>query len=299
MKALFLIFVVTLSSSAQNRIVFERVGQTTTDIFLTSVDGTRQQNLTNSSLDEHNRKPAISPDGKSMLFVTNRRLHVGSEIFVMDLASRNVRQVTEGFPFVEHSPDWSPDGQMVAFSRCNPDFTICDIFKARLDGIGGAIPLANSSADDDSPHFSPDGSKVVFTSNRNGSYEIYVCESNGSNPTRLTTDSVLAAWPSWSPDGTKIIFTGTRHGPIYELYIMNADGSNLVRLTHSQGNGMHNLEAEFSSDGRRVVWARSFELSYEIVEAPLEAMDQPNRLTLNKVHDRGPDYGFVTRKVRY
>jgi dipeptidyl aminopeptidase/acylaminoacyl peptidase len=75
-------------------------------------------------------------------------------------------------------------------------------------------------------------SKIAFASDRDGSYEIYVMNSDGSNQTRLTNSSE-GGDPCWSPDGTKIAFHSLRDGN-YEIYVMNADGSNQIRLTDNQ-----------------------------------------------------------------
>lgn len=298
MKRLLILYILLFAaiSAAQDRIVFERKGESTTDIFLMNADGTWQRNLTNGLMGEMNEEPAISPDGKSMLFVTNRRVGIGAEIFVMDIASRSARLLPIPSFVLEHSPAWSPDGQMIAFSSCGNGFTNCDMYTARIDGIGGVTELANSAADDDRPRFSPDGSKVVFITNRNASgYEIYVCNSNGSNPQRLTTNNIDDLWPSWSPDGSQIIFSSLRDGEVSELYVMNADGSNPTRLTHNSQNS--NYQPVFSTNGRRVAWETVFGANYQIVEAALENIDQPRRLTNNNVNDLVPDYGFITRKV--
>jgi len=68
--------------------------------------------------------------------------------------------------------------------------------------------------------------KIVFVSARDGNNEIYTCNSDGSNVTRLTNDPALDSYPAWSPDGTLIAFTRD-----WNLFIMNADGSNVVQKT--------------------------------------------------------------------
>ncbi|MBI1927063.1 PD40 domain-containing protein [Candidatus Poribacteria bacterium] len=73
--------------------------------------------------------------------------------------------------------------------------------------------------------------KIAFVSNRDGNYEIYVMNANGSNPINLTRHPAKDMTPSWSPDGTKIAFASDRGGN-FEIYMMNADGSNLVNLTN-------------------------------------------------------------------
>ena len=80
-----------------------------------------------------------------------------------------------------------------------------------------------------------DGTKIAFTSNRDGNYEIYVMDPDGTNQARLTDNSHDDYSPSWSPDGTKIAFQSNRDGN-YEIYVMNADGSNQTRLTDNSKN---------------------------------------------------------------
>jgi len=77
----------------------------------------------------------------------------------------------------------------------------------------------------------PNG-QIAFSSNRDGNYEIYVMNADGSDQTRLTdNDDALDREPSWSPDGDKIAFASNRDGN-YEIYVMNADdGSDVTRLT--------------------------------------------------------------------
>ena len=79
--------------------------------------------------------------------------------------------------------------------------------------------LTNNAAVDQVPSWSPDGTKIAFSSERDGNHEIYVMNTNGSNPTNLTNNAAVDQMPSWSPDGTKIVFTSDRDGN-YEIYVM-------------------------------------------------------------------------------
>ena len=75
------------------------------------------------------------------------------------------------------------------------------------------------------PAWSPDGTKILFTSRRNGGQDdIYVINPDGTGETRLTSNSLVEMGPAWSADGTKIVYT-TDQGSNYEVYTMNADGS--------------------------------------------------------------------------
>jgi hypothetical protein len=76
-------------------------------------------------------------------------------------------------------------------------------------------------------------SKIAFESYRDGNYEIYVMESDGTNQKNLTRNQARDDSPAWSPDGKKIAFGSTRDGN-YEIYVMEADGTNQTRLTRNQ-----------------------------------------------------------------
>lgn len=75
---------------------------------------------------------------------------------------------------------------------------------------------------------------IVFVSLRNGNYQIYIMNANGSGQTRLTNNAANDTTPSLSRDGTKIVFNSNRDGND-EIYTMNVDGSNQTRLTNSAG----------------------------------------------------------------
>jgi len=85
------------------------------------------------------------------------------------------------------------------------------------------------------PHWSPDGTKIIF----HNPVDVYVINADGTNLLNLTNGAggnVGGVEPAWSPDGSKIAFSSDRVDPThynYEIYVMNADGSNQTRLTYS------------------------------------------------------------------
>jgi dipeptidyl aminopeptidase/acylaminoacyl peptidase len=101
------------------------------------------------------------------------------------------------------------------------------------DGSNQINLTNNDSADDGQPAFSGDGSRIVFTSNRDrdGNSEIYVMNADGSNQTRLTDNTAYDFAPAFSVDGSRIAFHSYCNGNA-ETYVMNADGSNQTRLTN-------------------------------------------------------------------
>ncbi len=104
---------------------------------------------------------------------------------------------------------------------------------------------------DVSPVPSPDGSEVVFCSNRGGGPQIYRMGIDGSNARRISfVTSNYCTSPSWSPVGDKIAFVCRADGN-FQLFVSDSDGSNAVQLTSSGSNE----DPEFSPDGRYIVFA--------------------------------------------
>jgi Tol biopolymer transport system component len=131
------------------------------------------------------------------------------------------------------------------------------IFMIGSNGAG-ETNVTRSASGNDSPSWSPDGTKVAFSSNRDGNWEIYVMNADGSGVTRLTTNrSADDASPAWSPDGTKIAFHTDRDDN-YEVYVMNADGSGQTNLTREAGS--EDASPSWAPDGSRIVFASQGDL---------------------------------------
>src|SRR5437868_5834549 len=95
------------------------------------------------------------------------------------------------------TPDISPDGKLVAFSYLGDIYTV--------ETIGGtARPVTSHPAHDVNPVFSPDGQYLAFSSNRHGSYDVFVVPARGGRPRRLTFDSAADLVCGWTPDGKNV-----------------------------------------------------------------------------------------------
>jgi sugar lactone lactonase YvrE len=180
--------------------------------------------------------------------------------------SGQTKLTSEGFN--DRYPAWSPDGSQIVF-QSNRYAGRYNILRMNADGTG-LVPLTdfalpNSSTD---PSWSPDGTKILFVSDRGGARrsEIWVMNADGTNPIRLTTNVQIGSdgsgpfyafdlEPAWSPDGSKIVFRSFRNTvSTSELYSINADGSNLVRLTN---NTAEDKEPAWSPDGQHIAfWSR-------------------------------------------
>ena len=97
----------------------------------------------------------------------------------------------------------------------------------------GAAPFLSSTRNDSAPQFSPDGKKIAFTSDRSGSVEIWVSDSDGSNSFQLTSfGGPAVSTPRWSPDGGRIAFDSDAAGQ-YDIWVIGATGGKPQRMTPS------------------------------------------------------------------
>jgi TolB protein len=248
------------------------------EIYLMDPDGTNLRRLTENTVGDF--FPGLSPDGKKILFDSTRlRLPTEprntSDLFLMNTDGTEQTWLIRG-----SSATWSPDSKDIAFHASASGIGLpvntdpgaatsdSDIFVANIDDLlartAGPQNITNSSgARDDDADWSPDGTKIVFTSKptsddpRNPVHaEIYTINPDGTGLTRLTFNDYEERGPSWSPDGSRIVFiarVGTHGGDIFEICVVNADGTNFVQLTD---NAAGDFTPTFSPDGQKIVFHR-------------------------------------------
>ena len=127
-----------------------------------------------------------------------------------------------------------------------------DIWRLELSGgrWNGKPPvrLISSTRHEHTPSYSPDGQRIAFASARSGSYEIWICDRDGSNPVQLTSfggpeRGMETASPSWSPDGRWIYFNSPAEGH-GAIYVISSEGGRPKRLTDGRA-----LSGSVSRDG--------------------------------------------------
>jgi Tol biopolymer transport system component len=177
--------------------------------------------------------PEWSPDGQQIAFTWNETGR--SLLYVIDVNGDNLRAVGQTDSRVEVlSHTWSPDGSFLAYSGMSRGW---DTNIVTVEGeFVQRVPIPGSLTQYDLD-WSPDGQWLIFSSGFGGersgsSADLYVVDLETGSQHTLTDGSAYNSYSSWSPDGAAIVYTSWRDGNP-EIYLMNADGTNMRRLTYN------------------------------------------------------------------
>jgi Tol biopolymer transport system component len=242
----------------RSKIAFAQGGE----IFTVSPSGHHLNQLTVSAQGTYNYQPALSPDGNRIAFGSYDGHSSG--INVMNTDGSGFVRLTTAVVGYDGEPAWSPDGTRLAFVRgadptaggitnsitCGSSIYTIDVDHPELglhnitNGLGGTDPT-----------WSADGNEIAFVSSRyDDNFEVYKYNFSDGNTYRLTNTAENEAEPSWSPDGLRIAYAsgyideqtkcGFAHtglgqvaltnGP--DIFVMDPDGTNQVRITETGNN---------------------------------------------------------------
>jgi eukaryotic-like serine/threonine-protein kinase len=130
---------------------------------------------------------------------------------------------------------------------------------------GSPLKLVSSTRSQSDLDISPNRQKITFNSDRTGAYEIWICDSNGSNPVQLTSlGASHSGTPRWSPDGQQIAFDSRKEGHA-DIYVINAEGGSPRRLTTEP---FENNVPSWSRDGQWIYFSSNRTGTIQLWKAP-------------------------------
>jgi serine/threonine-protein kinase len=222
-----------------------------------------------TSGDANDFNPAFSPDGTRIAFNSDRD---GSHhIYTMNLDGSDLRRLTDG-PSNNRSPAYSPDGTSI-------------VFVSDRDGrehlwtidVSGGEPrqFTRGPQNDGAPSWSLDGTRIYYQSDAGGGVtHIFSVDRRGGTPRQLTDGPARDNRPVPSPDGMRIAFARFEDNR-WNIYVMNADGSDIRRLT----DGNFNINPSWSPDGKQVLFQSDREGGQQQIFVVPSDGGEPRRVT--------------------
>ena len=214
-----------------------------------------------------NTNPAFNPTGDKIAFLTDRGGH--KEIMLMSAIDGKILDTAvkgekagdyEEMHWLLGGITWSPDGNMIAFASKSGKQDAIHIMKVNDGGYSKILKPTMDAIY--SPDWSPDSSKILFSGIRDGKLDLFTIDVNTEEVVRLTSDYFEEVKPRWNRDGSMITFASDRLDTPYEyridsmdsnsdIFIINADGSNVRRITNDPNN---DTDPSWSPDGEHIVF---------------------------------------------
>ena len=153
---------------------------------------------------------------------------------------------------------------------------------------GSGVRRLTTGGTDSDAAWSPDGSTIAFTSNRDGNNEIYVMKPDASEQTNISNSPGSDGGAAWSPNGQSIAFTSTRRGGAEAVYVMDADGSHVRRIAKG-------MEPTWSSDGKRIAFTSDL-TSHSDIDVVSAAGGGVKKLTKTRFAEFSPAWAPSKRR---
>ena len=270
-------------SSPASSIIFTSDRDGNLEIYSVNANGEKLTNLTNTRT--HEFTPVVSPNRRLVSFLSGVPGDTAVEVMRIDGTGRS--RLTQGS--AEHSSQrWSPSNDRIAYvkndgANSNIYVTLVSEEKtALLTSIGG-YQVGD---------WSSDGNSVAFTVQSGPDQGIYIRNPDGVNEYRVT--DALDYNPIWSPDSRQLAFLSTRDKNA-EIYMMDADGGNLKRLTESDAPEYH---LSWSPNGQSLLFVSERDGNPEIYTVTKSGA-RPTRLTFNTIVDNQPVWSPGGKQIAF
>jgi Tol biopolymer transport system component len=269
------------SDHDEGRIVWaSSYGDGRLNLWSISPDGIGRARITSSF--EQALFPSISPDGTRIAFSS-----MDTGVWYVYLVNMSGTGLVRFTTFSSAVPHWSPDGLRLVFNSDHDDEPkdTPDLWGMDLDGTNLVEYIDRPPTADFNGQWAPDGNRILFVSDRDGDYNLYVVDTDGTGLKRLTSHRAADYNPCWSPDGSKIAFVSDRSGNL-DIYVMDSDGSNVVRLTTYLG---YDSAPAWSPSGDRIVFESDRDGHSDLWIMDADGSN-PTQLTDDEAADIHPDW---------
>ena len=233
------------------------------DIYVVPVTGGEPRRLTFDNAQV--LKPAWTADGREIIFSSTR---AGGDFSLWRISASG--GTPERLAFGGHYVDLaciSRQGNRLAYVQWSGDWNIYRIDVSDSTGSGNLpIKLTSSTRIDSAPQYSPDGKRIVFQSDRSGSNEIWMCNSDGSHLVQVTSLNGFSGTPRWSPNGQQIAFDSYPRGK-GSIYVINAEGGTPLPIVTDDSD---NFVPSWSGDGRSIYFASNRTGESQVWRVPAE-----------------------------
>jgi Tol biopolymer transport system component len=186
------------------------------DIFEANPDGTALKRLTDAP--GYDAEGSYSPDGKHIVFCSNRSGPANLELYVVDADGKNVRQLTHAPGCYNGGPFFSPDGRRVIFRSDRKKKDHLQLYVINSDGTGERALTDDLNWVFWAPYWYKGGRHIIYTAAdhsdplRRPNYDLYWMDVETGRKVRLTYNPGADVLPVFSPDGSKVLWTSTRNG---------------------------------------------------------------------------------------
>jgi len=219
----------------------------------------------------------------------------GYEIYTMTATGGTLKRLTQNGS-KDDQPSFSANGTRITWVQGSVS-SYGDIWLMQSDGTG-QTRLTSNTENDDSPAFSPGGGKIAFTRWFASDGEIMVMTDTGTGVTQLTSNTTDDSDPVYSPNGAKIAYTCANSAGLYQVCVMNADGTGSVVLAGCETDNC--VTPDWSPDGTKVVFARwTGNWASAAVFTQVVAGGLPVRLTPLGGWVNNPHYSPTGAKIAY
>ena len=239
-------------------LAFNRGSQGVTSIYTMPVAGGAERRLIAGS--QFGWGLAWTSDGRDIVF--GRAGWLAKSGWLWKISARGGEP--QRLQFGQEGTEPSIRGSRLVYAR---QVSTLNIWRKQLDSKHSSLPadrFLSSTVIESGPQYSPDGSRIAFESTRSGSYEIWMCRSDGTNLVQFTHFNNVTGTPRWSPDGQQIAFDSRAHGNA-DIFVMDSQGGLPRQLTNETSA---DVIPNWSRDGRWIYFASARSGVWEIWKMP-------------------------------